>query len=86
MTRLIVNGRPLPRWLLGALAHYNLAAGAASDRATADYVGRVEKVTVTDRKIVLQFKAARGRGGSRPRGRFPAGWAATFIRFAEKLR
>lgn len=58
VTGLMVNGRPLPRPLLDALARCNLAADAASDAATRDYVRRVENVTVTDRTIVLQFKAS----------------------------
>jgi hypothetical protein len=58
VTRLVVNGRLLPRPLLDALARHNLAADAASDAATRDYVRRVESVTVTDRTIVLQFKAS----------------------------
>jgi len=58
VTTLAVNGRSLPRRLLDALARLNLAAEAALDATTADYVRRVERVTVENEKLMIHFKAA----------------------------
>ena len=53
-----VNGRSLPRRLLDAVARVNLAAEAATHASTADYVRRVERITVEGEKLVIHFKAA----------------------------
>ena len=58
VTSLAVNGRLLPRRLLDALARVNLAAPAALDATTSDYVRRVERITVEDEKLVIHFKAS----------------------------
>ncbi len=55
---LAVNGRSLPRRLLDAVARVNLAAEAATQVSTADYVRRVEHIAVEGGKLVIHFKAA----------------------------
>jgi hypothetical protein len=54
---LTVNGRSAPHRLLDALSRVNLAAEAATQMNTADYVRRVEHIVVEGEKLVIRFKA-----------------------------